>query len=446
MISLKQIFGVTYAVNDDIGMMEIAAGVTTFEPDVHFIFMRGPLTNFIVMLYRQFWGFDWYALTMYAIQILASAIFIFYFVKYLNQERNHGIVWSHIIAVFLLLTCRVYSILLLQFTTTATAIMGTVLFLFADIVTYHEPFRWEGYLNPPMVTGRRLGPRYVWLVLLTWLAYMVRRNVLFMALPFLLGFLVLRIILTVDRKIVLRRMVGILATILILTAITHVFEYKAYNTPVWQQYHEFNTARSHIYDHYALPPYGDCADAYPATGLSAAEINILRLYGLNLLPDVSAEQLDQLADIAADYYHNSFAGVQGRVSFTFKRLGEHLTKPDFWPSAAIALLGCVIALIYACLPRRIRRLTDKTQLKEDYSESGKNVSKARQRPWTILYLFGSLLFVFVILFYFVWANRFILRVVHGLLIYLLTSALVTIMFSETPKPIEFRSSRADGRV
>ena len=39
------------------------------------------------------------------------------------------------------------------------------------------------------------------------------------------------------------------------------------------------------------------------------------------VPDVSAEQLDQLADIAADYYHNSFAGVQGRVSFTFKRLG-----------------------------------------------------------------------------------------------------------------------------
>ena len=31
-----------------------------------------------------------------------------------------------------------------------------------------------------------------------------------------------------------------------------------------------------------------------------------------LLPDAE-EQLDQLADIAADYYHNSFAGVQGKV-------------------------------------------------------------------------------------------------------------------------------------
>ena len=233
-----------------------------------------------------------------------------------------------------------------------------------------------------MVTGQCLGQ--VWLVLLTWLAYGSPQCSFY-------GIAVLQILNLFNSrsKIVLRRMVGILATILILTAITHVFEYKAYNTPVWQQYHEFNTARSHIYDHYALPPYGDCADAYPATGLSAAEINILRLYGLNLLPDVSAEQLDQLADIAADYYHNSFAGVQGRVSFTFKRLGEHLTKPDFWPSAAIALLGCVIALIYACLPRRIRRLTDKPAQRGLF-EKRKNISKARQRP-EILYLFGSLL-------------------------------------------------------
>ncbi|HHX37546.1 MAG TPA: hypothetical protein GX717_06155, partial [Clostridiaceae bacterium] len=35
-IALKQIFGLTYAVNDDIGMMEIAAGVTTLKPDIHF--------------------------------------------------------------------------------------------------------------------------------------------------------------------------------------------------------------------------------------------------------------------------------------------------------------------------------------------------------------------------------------------------------------------------
>ena len=80
MYILFLIFGVTYAVNDDIGMMEIAAGVTTLSP-MFIYFHAGAANNFIVMLYRQFWGFDWYALTMYAIQILASAIFIFYFVN-----------------------------------------------------------------------------------------------------------------------------------------------------------------------------------------------------------------------------------------------------------------------------------------------------------------------------------------------------------------------------
>ncbi|HHX36356.1 MAG TPA: hypothetical protein GX717_00065, partial [Clostridiaceae bacterium] len=60
--AVKLIFGVTYAINDDIIMMEIASGVTTLQPDPHLIFIRPPLTYLIVFLFKLYGGFDWYAL------------------------------------------------------------------------------------------------------------------------------------------------------------------------------------------------------------------------------------------------------------------------------------------------------------------------------------------------------------------------------------------------
>ncbi|HHX36882.1 MAG TPA: hypothetical protein GX717_02760, partial [Clostridiaceae bacterium] len=409
----------------------------------HFVFIRAPLPHLIVMLFSHIPGFDWYALTMYGMQILAYTLFIYYFVLFLHVERYHGLVWSHVVALFLLLTLRVYSILLLQFTTTATALMGTALFLFADILTHNESFRREGEVFDSM-TSRRVGIRLTWLILLIWLVYMIRRNVLFMAIPFLTGFFLLRLILTSNRQLILKRFATVLVATLVLVGITHFLEYKAYNTPAWQQYAEFNVARSHIYDHYAVPGYSECAASYQMAGLSEAEVNVLRIYGLNLVPDVTSEQLDQVATIAADYYHHSFAGMRGRVIFTFRRFRELLVKPDIWPHLAITLFAWLWAIIFTCLPRLMKRRAHSMPRDDSKYPLSSESSQRRHRLWTLLFLCGIFLFLIIVLLYFVWVQRFVLRVVHGLFSYVISGSLFVIMFSEPPRT-QIERRRQGGR-
>ena len=86
-------------------------------------------------------------------------------------------------------------------------------------------------------------------------------------------------------------------------------------------------------------------------------------------------------------------------------------------------------------------LTDKPSSKR-IIQKAENVSKARQRPWTILYLFGSLLFVLTFLFV---GLMIILRVVH-LFAYIFIDKRTGLCSQRHQSPLNFAVRGADYRL
>ncbi|HHX37548.1 MAG TPA: hypothetical protein GX717_06165 [Clostridiaceae bacterium] len=204
---------------------------------------------------------------------------------------------------------------------------------------------------------------------------------------------------------ILKGCITVFASVAILVASSYVLEQNMYSSPEWQSYQSYNVARSNQYDHYAVMPYDQLEEAYQSTGLTPAEIDVMRIYSLNLLPDMTSEQLSQVAAINKHYYDHSFAGFKGRFIFTLRRPLEYMKNPIFGFHVVLAIVPWLGSLIGS--------LKLKTR---------------KERGWSLAYLFGIAFFSVAVMFYFVWINRYILRVVLSLWLNLACTSLFVPLF------------------
>lgn len=76
LLIIMQVIPITYAINDDVAMRDIASGSLTGTPDYHLIFIKAAFGWVLTGLYRCFGGIDWYGCVFLGMMVLCCGILL----------------------------------------------------------------------------------------------------------------------------------------------------------------------------------------------------------------------------------------------------------------------------------------------------------------------------------------------------------------------------------
>ena len=269
---------VTYAINDDVAMRNIASGAMSGKPDYHLVFVKAVLGLVLSTVYRYFPGIDWYGLLWMGFIIISGVLILW---KLLSVCEKMGKSLLAVTGIFLLLFVLVLlgHLVSFQFTVTAGILAGAAIFVYC----LDDSSGGKEYLVSVLV------------ILLIWLSFCVRENVLLMAVPFG-GLMILYKKEAVRKKAVMALiaavgLVGIMA-----------LEFSVYSGEEWTAYKEYNTARSVIYDYYGVPSYEENKEFYDSIGLQEYDVVNLERYQLVFVDGLEEGKMQQIAEYAKQRY------------------------------------------------------------------------------------------------------------------------------------------------
>lgn len=275
-----------YYLNDDVMMRSIVAGACTGAPDGHAVYMGYPLTLLLAALYRlSGWlqlSIPWFDLFMGGC-ILLSGVGILMGCLELARSRHIRTRFLPALAGILLFAGLLLPhYLYMHYTVTAAILAAGALFLWTT------------------EKGRALP------VVLLALCYLVRSQVFFLALPFLL-------VAVLDGlsaegaagevrdslQIRLGRAVrASLPPLLALGAVVTIFwgvDCLGYGSPQWRAYREYNDSRTRLYDYTDFLSTSRYQETYEQLGLDWQQYQVLSHYDLLLSGDVDGELLEETA-------------------------------------------------------------------------------------------------------------------------------------------------------
>ena len=278
LLIIMQVIPITYAINDDVAMRDIASGSLTGTPDYHLIFIKAAFGWVLTGLYRCFEGIDWYGCVFLGMMVLCCGILLERWNSWCIQKDKKPwyIIGWYVIGITGVLLEHMLNF---QFTVTAAILAGTAIFLYGTAGREENNFYGR--------TGSVL--------ILLWLSFCVRSDVLFMAVPFG-GLLFLAKADSIKRKVItaLIAMVGLLGIM--------VFEKEAYGSEDWQAYLSYNDERSMVYDYYGVPAYEENREFYEKIGLKEYDVENLKRYNLCFVNDLETGKMHQIAGYAKEQY------------------------------------------------------------------------------------------------------------------------------------------------
>lgn len=278
LLIIMQVIPITYAINDDVAMRDIASGSLTGTPDYHLIFIKAAFGWVLTGLYRCFEGIDWYGCVFLGMMVLCCGILLERWNSWCIQKGKKPwyIIGWYVIGITGILLVHMLNF---QFTVTAAILAGTAIFLYGTAGREDNNFYGR--------TGSVL--------ILLWLSFCVRSDVLFMAVPFG-GLIFLAKADSIKRKVItaLIAMVGLLGIM--------VFEKEAYGSEEWQAYLSYNDERSMVYDYYGVPAYEENREFYEKIGLKEYDVENLKRYNLCFVNDLETGKMHQIAGYAKEQY------------------------------------------------------------------------------------------------------------------------------------------------
>ena len=278
LLIIMQVIPITYAINDDVAMRDIASGSLTGTPDYHLIFIKAAFGWVLTGLYRCFEGIDWYGCVFLGMMVLCCGILLERWNSWCIQKDKKPwyIIGWYVIGITGILLEHMLNF---QFTVTAAILAGTAIFLYGTAGREENNFYGR--------TGSVL--------ILLWLSFCVRSDVLLMAVPFG-GLIFLAKADSIKRKVItaLIAMVGLLGIM--------VFEKEAYGSEEWQAYLSYNDERSMVYDYYGVPAYEENREFYEKIGLKEYDVENLKRYNLCFVNDLETGKMHQIAGYAKEQY------------------------------------------------------------------------------------------------------------------------------------------------
>lgn len=272
-ISLISIHEIIYIMNDDIALKSIASGTYTGTPSSHMIFSGFPFSTIITTLYKIKNTIDWYGLTLVMSMFFFLGCMIYYTIKN-KKDILTKIIYTISI---LLVTFIIFNVFFVELTfTSVAAFIATcclILYLLPD----------SKMKNVIIAIG---------LVL----SFSIRIKACAMVLVFFVPALFYK---NHSNKIKLKKDLLFGLIIAALLGGSLVIEKSFYTGKGWQEYLEYNDARSLYYDYYypilALGENSDeIAEMYNTAGFNEIETELLRSYGGTAFYDDIPQKLIQL--------------------------------------------------------------------------------------------------------------------------------------------------------
>ncbi len=322
-------FGMIYAIADDIIMRDIASGAFTGEPDGHLIFVKFVLGWLISGCYRFVPSVDWYGFCMTGTVFLGLAACLY---RGFSLEKDLG--WKVAYGFFMILLftqAALFHVAQFEWTLCAAFAGGCALFFY---VTMQSP--------------RESGVVYV-LLLLT---FCIRSDIFWMLMPGF-GLFYLWKHVSIQKRTVISQ--GIFkgwrlplkikqwmlpATVFLSVGLVLFVEHAAYRGQEWQEFMEFQDARSLVYDYYGVPSYEANPEFFQEQGITEEEVRNLRHYALYLMEDLDGEKMQALAAEAMRQSGEN-QGTIGRVKQGIRLAIEQFFSLDYAP---VNLYGIGLAL------------------------------------------------------------------------------------------------------
>ncbi|NLL79413.1 MAG: hypothetical protein GX234_06445 [Clostridiales bacterium] len=303
-----------YALNDDVLMKDILAGVLTGTPTGYNIQMLYPISVFIAFFYRIFPTLPWYGLFLCLCQwgslflIIQRCLVLWEkrsrhlsdpvnlpvspanFPAYPEARKSRILVRGLILAgagiaaISLLWQELVY----VQYTVTCTMLAATGIFLL--------------YTNP---ASERMGDflkKNLPAMLLLVFAFLIRTEMLLLLLPFLGAAGLIRL---VKEPHAIKKYSILVVLMIAGMAVCYGADRMAYGSTEWQEFRRFFDARTEVYDFYGIPPYEGNEAFYESIGMSAEEWMLLDNYNFGLDETLNADKMERIAEYAGRYYYEA---------------------------------------------------------------------------------------------------------------------------------------------
>lgn len=269
---------VTYAINDDTAMRDIASGAMSGTPDYHLVFVKAALGMMLKALYSFISGIDWYGCLWIGF-VLFSTILIFWKILSICSRKGKNQIAVTVLFIIGFILTALWHLVSFQFTVVSGIVIGAAIFYY-----YVDDSR-----------GIKSGFSAALVVIMIWISFCVRSDAFIMAVPFG-GLIFLYKKESIKKKIIMALIaIAGIAGIIGIETISYVGE-------DWQSYCTYNTARSTIYDYYGVPPYEGNKEFYDQIGLRDYDVVNLERYHLALVDGLEEGKMQQIAEYAEQKY------------------------------------------------------------------------------------------------------------------------------------------------
>ena len=282
-----------FDLNDDVLMKDILAGVYTGDPEGHNIQMLWLISALISVFYRVVWVLPWYGLFLCFCHFLSIGLIVHRSLLLTEQMEAFGKKirllkgFLFLTELFFVLSFLMPHLVCAQYTVTCSMLAAAAAFLFltTDITLPAGAF-----------IRRNIGT-----VLLVFLAYLIRSEMLLLLLPLICAAGVIKW--SMEKKIFTRehmiKYLSVIGLILLSVGIGQGTHDIAYGSSEWKKFNEFFDNRTELYDFQILPEYEANKEFYDSIGLTEMERELLANYNFGLDEEIDEDLVLKVADYAA---------------------------------------------------------------------------------------------------------------------------------------------------
>ena len=304
-------FDFYYDLNDDTMIKDILSGAYTGTPNGFCIQMLYPLGWCIALLYKAIPAVPWYGLFLCLCQF---GVLFLIAVRLLSLMRRTGTKLAALLAeAVLAFGLFLRQFVIIQYSVTAGICMAGAVFLFLTA---------PGTDKPSVFFRRNLLP-----LMLVVLSFMIRTEVCFMLLPFLLlagmaKWCGEKKFFTVAN---FRKYLTLIAAAVLCMAAVYSLDLLAYSGSEWSSFRSFFDARTKLYDFYGLPKYEEHRGFYESIGLSRESYTLLENYNFALDESIDTWRLEAIVA-----YQEQLAGQGSGLKKTFGFISKKSLKEALW--------------------------------------------------------------------------------------------------------------------
>jgi hypothetical protein len=296
-------FDFYFDLNDDVLMKEILSGAFTGTPSTHNIQMLYPISAVIAGIYRLFRNANVYSIFLCTFQFASIAIV---FTKSMKCMKNW---YSKVVAFIALMAFYVGvvmgHIVIVQYTITVCMMAAAAAFL---LITMDNNSKAE----------------LVIAILLLWVAFLIRSEMLLLMLPFVGVAIFIRFIYRFtaveekEHKNVFIRFVILCAAILLGLLVLLGIHKIGYGSSEWMKFNSFFDNRTELYDFQVIPDYDENREIYRKLGLDKSEYQLLVNYNFGLDEEIDSNTLGRLAEYSAKYVNIDTTSIWTDLSVALK--------------------------------------------------------------------------------------------------------------------------------